>query len=105
MPEYDHFDIDIIIYINNAFANLTQLGIGPEKGFSISDMYSKWSDFLSDQDPRLNHVMSYVYAKVRILFNPPSSSVVMEALNKTIAENEWRLTVTADTKRLEECNQ
>lgn len=56
--EYEHFDVDIIMYINSAFSVLTQLGVGPEEGFRIEDAGAVWSDFLYD-DPRLEMVRTY----------------------------------------------
>lgn len=94
--EYEHFDSDIIVHINSAFMILTQLGVGPAKGFSISDEMSLWSDFLGD-DPRLEAVKTYIHLKVKLLFDPPTNSAVIESLNKSISELEWRLNVAAET--------
>lgn len=94
--EYEHFDSDIIVHINSAFMILTQLGVGPTKGFSISDETSLWSDFLGD-DPRLEAVKTYIHLKVKLLFDPPTNSAVIESLNKSISELEWRLNVAAET--------
>ena len=99
--EYTHFDSDLIIHINTALSVLTQLGIGPTKGFSISDNTSKWEDFIGD-DPRLESVRSFIYLKVKLLFDPPLSSAVIESINHMIGELEWRLTIMADTKQEEE---
>lgn len=93
--EYTHFDADIIIGINSVFAILTQLGVGPSDGFSISDSNAVWSDFTSDIS-KLEFVKSYVYLKVRLVFDPPSSSAVMEAMNRAISELEWRILVAVD---------
>lgn len=99
--EYTHFDTDIIMHINTALSILTQLGIGPVTGFSIYDDIATWEDFIGD-DPRLESVRSFIYLKVKLLFDPPMSSAVIEAMNRMISEFEWRLTVTADTKHGEE---
>ena len=93
--EYEHFDTDIIIHINSAFATLTQLGVGPSDGYSIENKDDYWSDFIKDSR-RLEAVKSYVYLKVKILFDPPASSVVMESINRQINELEWRLNVTVE---------
>lgn len=90
--DYDAFDLDIITHINTAFTILTDLGIGPDEGFMIEDDSATWDDFLLG-DKRLNSVRTYIYTKVRILFDPPNTSFVIEALNKQIAEIEWRLSV------------
>ena len=93
---YDAFDADILIHINSVFSILAQLGVGPDNGFSIVDASAVWSDFIPDSDPRLNMVKSYMYAKVRSLFDPPTSSTVAQALNDSIKEFEFRLNVQVD---------
>lgn len=93
--EYEHFDQDIIMHINSVFMILTQMGVGPEEGFTISDSTTTWSEFTND-DKKIEAVKSYVYLKVRLLFDPPASSSVMEAINRSISEFEWRLNIAAD---------
>lgn len=93
--EYEHFDDDIIIHINTVFSSLRQLGAGPESGFVIADKTASWQDFLGD-DPRLQLVKSFVYLKVRLLFDPPQSSAVMEAVKRLIDELEFRIIVETD---------
>ncbi len=88
--EYDHFDPDIILHINTVFGILTQLGVGPANGFSITNEYGVWSDFLQD-DPRLEMVKSFMHLKVRLLFDPPQSSALIQAMEKQAAELEWRI--------------
>ena len=95
--DYEHFDSDLIIHINSVFSILTQLGVGPSEGFSIKDKTDVWSDFIPD-DPRLESVKSYVYMKVKLLFDPPLSSTVMESTNRMISEFEWRLNVQSETE-------
>lgn len=89
-PEVDDFDQDIIMHINSVLSILTQIGIGPESGFYISDSTASWSDFVSN-DAKKNMVKSYVPSKVRLLFDPPSNSKVLEALEKVCSEFETRL--------------
>ena len=93
--DYTHFDPDVIYGINAAFGVLTQLGVGPEEGFMISDDSAKWNDFVSD-DTRLSLIKPYVYLKTRLLFDPPSSNALIDSFNKTINEYEWRLYVASD---------
>ncbi len=92
---YEHFDPDLIMHINSVLAILTQLGVGPENGFSISDKTAVWSDFISDS-PKLGFIKSYMNLKVRLLFDPPLGSAVIEAMNRQIGELEWRIQVEAD---------
>ena len=93
--EYEHFDTDIIIYINAELFNLTQLGVGPTKGFSIKDATAVWTDFIPE-DSFLEATKVYVYMKVKLIFDPPLNSAVIESMNKSIAEFEWRLSVAVD---------
>ena len=94
--EYEHFDPDIVMHINSALMVLTQLGVGPKEGFSIEDETSLWSDFLGD-DTRFEAVKSYIHLKVKLLFDPPTNSAVIESITKSISELEWRLNVAAET--------
>lgn len=94
--EYTHFDNDLVMHINSVFMVLTQLGVGPSEGFSIKDNKAQWMDFISDEK-RIEAVKSYMHLKVKLLFDPPTSSVVMESMNRMINEFEWRLNVAADT--------
>ena len=96
IPEdYEQFDIDIIMHINSVFMILTQLGVGPEEGFTISNKSDKWSDFIGE-GKLVELVKSYIYLKVRLIFDPPQSSSVIEAINRQISEFEWRINVEVD---------
>ncbi len=95
--DYTHFDDDIIIHINSVFMVLTQLGVGPETGYSIVGKGNTWDEFISTEDPRFQAVKSYIYLKVKLLFDPPLSSAVIEATNRMISEYEWRLNVAAES--------
>lgn len=90
--DYTPFDQDIIMHINTAFSTLNQLGIGPEAGFMIEDNTSVWSDFLAG-DMRLNNVKSYVYLRVRLLFDPPTIGYQMDAMKEQIRELEVRINI------------
>ena len=93
--EYEHFDPEIIMHINSVFMILTQLGVGPSEGFSINDSSTTWDQFIPNGQ-NLEAVKSYIGLKVKLLFDPPSSSAVMEAMNRSISEFEWRLSVEVD---------
>lgn len=95
--EYEHFDADLIMHINTSISILTQLGIGPSKGFSIKDESDTWNDFV-ENDPRLESIKTYIYLKVKLLFDPPLSNAVIESINRNISELEWRLNVTAESE-------
>lgn len=93
--DYEHFDQDIIMHINSVFMILTQMGVGPADGFHIEDDSAIWSDFTSDLKV-LESVKSYIYLKVRLLFDPPTSSSVLDSTNRMISELEWRLNVAGE---------
>lgn len=95
--EYTHFDADIIIHINSVFMILNQLGVGPKEGFSISSDVETWDEFTND-NLTIESVKSYMYLKVGLLFDPPTSSNVLEARNRLVSELEWRLNAVADTE-------
>ena len=84
------FDPDIIMHINSVFMVLNQLGVGPTEGFSIEDKDTEWSDYIGNSKD-LNAVKSYMHLKVKMLFDPPLSQAVKDAMNQSIAEFEWRL--------------
>ena len=95
--DYEQFDPDIIMHINTVFALLKRMGVGPSKGFSIQDAETVWDDFLGE-DPNiiLEAVRTYIYLKVRMIFDPPTSSAVIEAIKENIKELEWSLNFEAD---------
>ena len=93
---YTHFDQDLIMHINSALMILTQLGVGPADGFSISKATETWTDFLGDDLLKLQSVKTYVYLKVRLMFDPPSGSALIELINRQVSELEWRLHVATD---------
>lgn len=97
MPEdYTAFDEDIIMHINSVFMVLKQLGVGPADGFFIEDDSTTWADYI--ENPREWHaVKTYIYAKVRLIFDPPQNSAHIKCLEQTVAEFEWRLNLEAET--------
>lgn len=92
--DYDHFDQDIIMHINSVFSILYQLGVGA-KAFTITGSNETWSDYLDDWT-NLNDIKTYIYLRVKMLFDPPSSGTVMEALKENLRELEWRINVEVD---------
>lgn len=93
--EYKVFDQDIIVFINSTFLQLKQLGVGPIDGFSINGEDEVWGDFLNDEET-LKATQTYIYTRVRLLFDPPTTSFGQEALNKIAEEIGWRLYVETD---------
>lgn len=93
MPEETVFDTEIIIFINTIFANLIQMGVGPKNGFKITSKDDTWSSFLESYDKPLliENVKSYVYIKVKMLFDPPNNSSIIQAFEAQAKELEYRL--------------
>lgn len=96
--EYTAFDPDIIMSINSVFAILEQLGVGPDGGFSITDSSTTWNDYFgASEDIEQNEaVKNYIALKVKLMFDPPTSSTVMQATTNMTNELEWRLNVACD---------
>ena len=86
----DSFDVDIIIHINSVLLILTQLGVGPAIGFYIEDKVKTWTDY-SPNKFLTSAIQSFVYIKVRLVFDPPASPTVVDALKASASEYEWRI--------------
>lgn len=94
-PDYNHFDPELIMHINSVFSTLYQLGVGPkEAAYHITDSSDTWDDFLSGKID-IDSVKTYVYLKVRVIFDPPQS-YALESFKQQIQELEWRLNVADD---------
>ena len=93
--DYTNFDTDIIIHINSVLMILNQLGVGTE-GFAIENDKNIWSEFTQDID-RLSAIKTYVYLKVKMLFDPPLGGAVIESTKQMINELEWRLNVHSES--------
>lgn len=92
----DYFDSDLITFINGVFSTLMQLGVGPKTGFVISGPNETWSSF-TESKPELEMVKTYVYTKVRLRFDPPQGSSVLQFMQQDANELEWRLNVATDS--------
>lgn len=91
------FDADIIMHINSTLLALTQMGVGPTTGFYIQDNTTKWSEYVND--PFITKPLeTYVYIKVRLVFDPPASQVLIDALKSSAAECEWRIREWIESK-------
>lgn len=91
--EYTQFDTDLIIDINTAIAILRQLGVGPQDGYSITSSTDTWSSLLVDKPALLELVKTWMYLKVRLMFDPPLNATVINSMNTQISELEWRISV------------
>lgn len=90
-PEDTGFDTDIIIHINSTLMKLNRLGVGPSEGFYIEDSTTTWDEYVPDNKIVSKAIQSYVYIKVRLVFDPPASPTVVEALKSAAQEDEWTI--------------
>lgn len=96
-----YFDPDLIIHINTVFGILNQIGVGPEDGYAITDENDVWSDYIGDSKI-LNMVKSYMYFRVKVMFDSASdSSYLIDTYRKAADELEWRLNIEVDPKKKE----
>lgn len=89
------FDTDIIIHINTALTILNELGVGPEEGFLIEDASATWDNYIVDKR-KFDKIKTYIYLKVRLYFDPPQNSTLIESIKQQISELEWRLNTSAE---------
>lgn len=99
-PQDTSFDNRLISIINANFARLRQMGVGPAEGFGIEGQCECWGEFYGDK--RLSQVEAYMYDKTRLIFDPPTSSAAITALNALLAETEWTLMATAEEIKMEQ---
>lgn len=90
------FDTDIIVHINSAFSELTQIGYGPENGYIITDSGNKWREIATNN--LVEMIKTYIYLKVKIIFDPPTNSSVLDLYKKEIERYEWRLQIISEEK-------
>lgn len=93
--DYDAFDMDIMIHINMVFNILNQMGVGPKEGYMITSPSNTWDEYIRDSR-KLEMVKTYIYLKVRQIFDPGTSSALNNAIEAQISELEWRLHVQVD---------
>lgn len=93
----DSFNHDIVTHINTVFSDLHQIGIGPEDGFRIEDESSKWSDYIPANDKNMESVKTYMYLRVKLVFDPPAGAAQLDAMQRQADRLEWRLNVHSET--------
>lgn len=91
--EYTAFDAEVSMHVNSALSTLSQLGLGPIGGFAIDGVEATWAQFFVGSTAELSQIKTYVYLKVRNLFDPPTTSYVMTAFASQIQELETRLSM------------
>lgn len=96
--EYEVYDDDIVTHINSTFSIVNQLGVGPEEGFFIEDAGAEWDD-LGVPMNQLGVIRTYVFVRVKMLFDPPTVGFMVDATERQISELEWRLSVFREGER------
>lgn len=96
--EITDFDSDIIVFINSAIHTLRQIGVGPKTNFVVNSQKETYDDLLGEGSDLVSEVKTYIFYKVKLAFDPPTSSTVTEVLKESIRESEWRLGVQSDPK-------
>lgn len=96
-PDYTDFDLDIMIQINAALFTLRQIGVGPSDGYEITGPNETYDDYLGEGNKEKNQIKTYLFCKTKLGFDPPQSSIVLEAFKQLIQEAEWRLNVQVDS--------
>lgn len=99
--DYDAFDQDIIMAINTSISILAQIGVGDEGGFMITGSDETWDDYLKNQNEILHMVKHFIYIRTRLLFDPPTSSILSEVMNKQLDELTFRIHIVVDPKKEE----
>lgn len=94
LPDDTSFDLDIILHINSVFGNLNQLGVGPDEGFEIKDAADEWIGLFEAK--YLNPIKSYVFLRVKLLFDPPTTGFATNSMERQITELEYRINVAAE---------
>ena len=90
-----NFDPDIVMHINAIIFRLKTLGVGPTAGLIVENKLTTWDDLLEGRTD-LEVIKTYMYLSIKLLFDPPQTSFVIDSINKNIAESEWFITEQAD---------
>lgn len=92
----NEFDTDLVVHINSVLFDLNELGVGPTEGFVVTGDTETWEDFLGPNVKNLEAVKTFIYLKVKMIFDPPTIGGVINAYEKLIKEYEWRINVMVD---------
>lgn len=95
--DYNYFDTDIMVHINSVLITLDQLGVTPSEPTSVTSEMDTWDKVLGEYAD-IEAIKTYIYLKVKMLFDPPTSSFVLEAMNKQATELEWRINAQVESK-------
>ena len=94
--QYEAFNSQIMDHINGVFFDLNQMGVGPPEGFLITDETYTWDDYIAE--PRkFEAVKTYMYLRVKLVFDPPANATILASMERQIEKLEWRLNHAAET--------
>lgn len=93
--ECKDFDIDVIVNINTVISALTQMGVGPEEGFSITGSDETWNDFIEELHG-FEMIKTYIYLKVKNIFDPPQQQSLIGSSERIISEIEYRIRIQVE---------
>lgn len=99
--DYTHFDPDIVIHINSAINRLFQLGVESAKGFRVTSEDETWGDLFGSDDDIIDMCKTFIYYKVKMGFDPPTSSIAAEAIKSEIDKQEWLINVWVESNKEE----
>ena len=99
--DYTHFDPDIVIHINSAINRLFQLGVTSAKGFRVTSEDETWGDLFGGDEEVIDMCKTFIYYKVKMGFDPPTSSIAAEAINSEIDKQEWLINVWVESNKEE----
>lgn len=95
------YDVDIIIHINTTIPILSQIGVKPPTGFMLTSKNQVWQDYIGTSTINLESVKTYIYLRVKLLFDPPTNPTTVQSMTNTIKELEWRIMLDVETNNLE----
>lgn len=93
--EDNDFDQDVLLHVNTMLSNLYQIGVGEEPKHIFSDEET-WTDLFSNEPELIDLIKEYIFLKTKLLFDPPSSSFVLNALSEQINEVQWRINMQTE---------
>ena len=97
----DSFDTDVKVNINTAIFNLSQIGVGPANGYIVTSNTQMWNDYIGASLINLEGVKNYIYLKTKLVFDPPTNSTTIQAINDNLKELEWRMQLAVETNNLQ----
>ena len=89
-PEDTSFDVNVIMSINTALTTLMDLGLTEVEDEIVTDDDMTWDDLLGGRTD-IEYVKTYIYQKVKMIFDPPTSTAAIDAMQRSISELEWRI--------------